>query len=563
MRLPARASDLIEWLKEIIEECYHSREWRMEQVGMFRAFYWTGANMPGQWSPYNRCFSHIDRLASFLFSPSDVRFAIEFDQMEDQHIQDMGESCARVLNREFHRRKLGLKFAEAVNWALVDGCCLYKQIWGRFGPEAYLVHPSSFGVLREDICDLDQQEAFVHTSYWTKSAFRRIIHEHPRREEILKSVDAYMKTPEGEDEQNYFHQVIIGGTNPVPTTGPTGLQGKVSAVGVPQPYVDPKVAARLIPVHEIWVLDDERQDYTTLRFVQPDVLIEGATKRRNCSGPGDTLPDDPGLKGCHPFVKVAPNDVNGYFWGASEILQIKPLQESLNEQLSELRRLSRLRADPPTVFTGFAGLTLEKWRRLKRPGGFIAEENPNAKADRHIPEIPAEIFTRLDKTVQFFDDEAGFQPILMGQGEQGVRSNAQANTMTRNAAPRMRDRALIVEHQVIDCGDFCLKLLEAKDATLRRTGGNAQFFLDQLPDGAVVTIDSHTSSPAFSEDAERKAFMLAKAGAIDPESLIMLTHPPREDRLVLRAKQKAEAQAKLVAQHPELAFGKKPATRSR
>jgi hypothetical protein len=78
------------------------------------------------------------------------------------------------------------------------------------------------------------------------------------------------------------------------------------------------------------------------------------------------------------------------------------------------------------------------------------------------------------------------------------------------------------------------------------------FLLKQLPDDARVSVDSHTASPAFQEDAERKAFNLARLGAIDHADLIMLTHPPHEDTLVARARQRAAAQAKFMQEHPEL-----------
>ena len=73
-----------------------------------------------------------------------------------------------------------------------------------------------------------------------------------------------------------------------------------------------------------------------------------------------------------------------------------------------------------------------------------------------------------------------------------------------------------------------------------------------FPSGIV----SHTASPAFQEDTRNLAVALKKLGVIDDEDTILLTHPPHEDMLVLKAKQKAEMQAKLVAQHPELLLGK-------
>jgi len=110
-----------------------------------------------------------------------------------------------------------------------------------------------------------------------------------------------------------------------------------------------------------------------------------------------------------------------------------------------------------------------------------------------------------------------------------------------------------VERQCAEWGEFNFRMLQAKDAevqALDKKGGS--FVLSQLPDDAKVVVDSHTSSPVYQEDAERKAFLLQKAGAIDAADLIMLTHPPHEDILRSRAKEREEAQQKLIQQHPEL-----------
>ena len=186
----------------------------------------------------------------------------------------------------------------------------------------------------------------------------------------------------------------------------------VGITGVPTPMLDKKVAANLIRIDELWVQDQERQDYTTIRLVRPNILIEGKYKRRNLCGLTDNLGKDSEMKGYHPFIKVCPNEVEGYFWGQSEIANIYKLQDSLNDQMRAISRLTKLRADPPRSATGFSGMTLEKYKAFKRPGGFASEENPTAKMTDHAPEIPPEIFTHLDKTIQQFDDVAGFTPIL-------------------------------------------------------------------------------------------------------------------------------------------------------
>jgi len=554
LKLPSR--HLADWALEVVDECRQSAESRRDLLKMWRSYYYTGTS-EGQTATYNRCYPHIERLGAFLFSPTDVRFEIDFDEMETEDVHAMGHAAGRRLNRDFHRRSLDLDFAAAVNGGLVDGCNLIKLLWGHDGLESWVVKPQFFGVLREDIEDLDRQEAFVHSTYLTTTAFERTIIDHPEKKEIMEGIkQASMSQKEKDEfEDDYFHQIIVGGTQPVSTTTSSG-SGMVGITGVPTPTLDAKVAASLIRIDELWVQDQERQDYTTIRLVRPNILIEGKYKRRNLCGLTDSQGKDADMAGHHPFTKVCPNAVEGYFWGQSEISNIYKLQDSLNDQMRTIRRLTTLRGDPPRSATGFSGMTLEKYKAFKRPGGFVSEENPTAKMTEHIPELPPELFSYLDKTIQMFDDVAGFTPVLQGQGEQGVRSQSQASTLARNASPRMRDRSLLVERQCTEFGDFALKMLQAKDAEVFDTEQKTKFVLSQLPDDARVTVDSHTSSPVYKEDSERLAFALHKSGAIDAEDLIMLTHPIHQDRLRSRAKARAEAQAKMVAEHPELAFPK-------
>jgi hypothetical protein len=271
------------------------------------------------------------------------------------------------------------------------------------------------------------------------------------------------------------------------------------------------------------------------------------------------LGKDADMKGFHPFIKVSPNEIQGYFWGMSEIASIYRLQDDLNDQLRSLTRLRKLKADPPRSAVGFAGLNLEKYKAFNRPRGFVAEENPNAKMQEHAPDMPEQLFAMLEKNLQFFDDVAGFTPVMQGQGEQGVRSQQQAALLARNSSPRMRDRALLVERQCGEWGEFNFRLMQAKDADIMREGTN-EFILSQLPDDIKVVVDSHSSSPVYQEDNLKLSFALAKSGAIDSADLIMLTHPQHEDILIARAKARAAAQAQFMQQHPELmakAHGKK------
>ena len=555
MSLKIPQKNLSDWIEEIVQECTQSAEQRRSLIKMYRGYYYTGT-ADGAVAVYNRTYPHIERLGAFLYSPTDVRFHIEFDHSEGEEIEAQAHAASRKLNRLFHQKNLDLNFAAAVNGSLIDGCNILKAVQGHDGPEGWVIRPGSFGVLREDIEDLDRQEAFVHSTYMTPSSFERTITERADRKEIMEKVrNSASEKTEDEFNEDYFHQIIVGGTQPVSTTTSQG-SGMVGIVGVPTPVLSPEVARSLVRIDELWVQDQERQDYTTLRMVKGlNLVVEGAERRRNLSGLGDSLGKEHDFRGFHPFVKVSPNETQGYFWGMSECAAIYRLQDDLNEQVRNLTRLRRLKADPPRSAVGFAGLNLEKYKAFNRPRGFISEENPNAKMEDHAPDIPQEFFAWLDKTMQFFDDVAGFTPIMQGQGEQGVRSQQQAAMLARNSSPRMRDRALLVERQCSEWGEFIFRLMQAKDAEVMTENygkGQVQFLLSQLPDDMKVVVDSHSSSPVYAEDNMKLAFGLAKSGAIDGADLIMLTHPQHEDILIARAKAREAAQAKMIQEHPEL-----------
>jgi hypothetical protein len=540
MRLPRR--NIGPWAKELIDECTSSREARIDLNRLWTSYYYCGTS-DGEAAFYNRTFCHIDRLASFLFSPTEVRFMLEGDPASDPADLDLLASGARYLNAEFNRTNSDLVFSSAVNWGLIKGCALVKQLWGHDGLEPWLVQPEQFGVLREDIADLDRQEAFVETTYLTKSAFARTLIDHPEKKSILAAVEQTMVAQKdgapGTDD--YLMQIVVGGTAPVSTTASTG-KAMVNFSSAPKPMLAPETLRRLVRLDELWVQDSERNDYTTIRMVQ-DIVIEGADRHRNLGGVSQE----------HPYTKVCPNDVDGYFWGLSEIASVYKLQDLLNSQIDKLQRVTALKSDPPRALIGFTGMNQEKYNALRRPGGFISEDAPNAKIETLSPDVPQELLIeRINATIQYFDDVSGFTPVMLGMGDQGVRSQAQAQTLARNSSPRMRDRALLVERQSVEFGEYSMKLMQAKEAEIMTTEEKQEFILAQLPTNYRTTIDSHTSSPAFQEDTRNLAIGLRKLGVIDDESTIMMVHPPHEDTLVLKARAKAKAQAQLVAQHPEL-----------
>lgn len=547
MKIPQKLKALRSFNEEIVHDCAISRAKRVSEYQYWLNYYFSGTAEANP-ATYNKCYSHIDLLASYLFSPIDVRFSIEFDDTDDDASLARAGLAARYLTKQSKRTKCNLEFAQGLNYALIKGKALMKLMWTDDGLKPFLIQPENFGVYREDVSDLDDQEAFLFSSWFHPEQIKRQLEGHPDEQAILKEVKASMQSESDETRPgNMVHQIVMGGIQPVTTTPPVTVQrGMVSVTGGPVPNISPQVARSLVRRDELWVWDDDREDWTTLVSIAGGAVIEGRYKHRNLSG----------LKGEQPFIEICANPIDGYFWGRSELANLQPLQDTLNMRVDDMTRLLSLRSAPPMAYLGVSGMTREKHRALMARNGMISDSSPGGKIERLAPEMPPDLLQQVDAVLRYMDDVGGFSPIMQGQGDAGVRAGVHAQTLVRTGSPRIRDRALLVESQCEDMGDLAFKFLQAKQARVFETDeqdpkARQKFTLSQLPDDANVVVDSHSASPAFSEDARNLAFALAKAGAVDGEGLLLLTQPPLQDTLIARYRKRAEAEAQARAMNPQ------------
>lgn len=454
-KIPQR--NIGEWAREIISVCEASRKKRITMGSLWRSYYYTGAD-DEQPSPYNKIKAHIDRKRGLLYSPVDVRFHIGYDKTKDDNSRRMGEAAASVVSQHFHKRGCDLKFGSGVKWGLIKGCALNKYIWGRNGIDPYLVQPEYFAVWREDLSDLDQQEAFVHTQWLTSSSLARLLTGNPKKREIMTEIETAVSAGGGDDpaKSDYFKTLILGGTDPVqtnPSASASPAGGIVQWMDGPGAELHADVMANLIRVDELWVIDQEKQDYTTIQLAGENTVIIGDIQHFNLCG----------IKEHHPFVKICPNEEDGYFWGRSEIADTFLLQDMIKKRLYGIERMMRLQENPPWGFFGVSGITEEKWAAQNSPGGFISEDNPQGKAEAMAPKMPENIWMDLHELQGQFDDVTNTPPIMQGQGEAGVRTGAHADTLVRTGSSSIRDDALVVERQLEDAGDLALRFLQAHD----------------------------------------------------------------------------------------------------
>ena len=589
-RIPKR--NIGPWAREIIDACSVSLVDRIQRGAIYRSLYLTG-DENGNPQTYNKSLPYIEKLSANVYSPSDLRYAVTPPEEVGPDERAKCSRAAKELNSQIRSADIDLEISEAFDWSLIKGKTFIKLLWNRSHKriDAWMLQPEFMGVLREDLDSLDKQEAFFQSTYMIPEEFERLISNHPEKErkELLTKVKTYItpaKDGEGPDRDTILKQVILGGTNPYQIAGQqtnATARGLVNWLSGPTPTWSPKTMAGLIRLDELWVWDGERDDWVTIQIVGSDAVIEGRNVQRNIfstdpKNPLSAFDDDNPLKGQHPYLELCLNPLKGYFWGRSEFLSVALAQKTLNARIDGINKLLRKQEDPPLFFKNTSSANQIAINRLKKPGGWMSDTNPNAAVTPLMDKIPEGLYESMHEAVGIFDEMADATPVMQGRGESGVRAQGHAETLVRMGSPRMKRRALRGEKQVAKIGSLALMILQAKfDKKLKaylpedQAGIQAslppsdllaqppapkmkaiEFVLANIDEDAKVSVDSHSASPVFAAEAQEKIFGLFKAGVISPTRLIELTHPPMEDELVADSERKQVAEAELLQQHPGL-----------
>ena len=521
--------DLDGFASQIVDQCIGTRRDRIPAYNSLRHYYLFGAQ-EGQQAPYNKMYPHIDLLSSFLYSQSTVEYDIEVTNVADEVVNQANLITGR-LNRYFHDSGTAEKYLQALKWSLVYNTMHLKFLWTRDGLRPYLVEPHNFGVLREDVPDLYDQEAFTHSYVVSKDELARRVSVLPNSADIMRRVTTSPHVSEDAFPES-IHRLIVAGTANFTSSTTRGL------VNIPELFTQlqykPKTTAETVEMHELWVWDDDKDDYRTITVAAPGVVIYGRQNIGNLCG----------VKGEQPFVKICPNELYDYYFGWPEVVSLIKLQDWMTQRLREIRYLLSKQANPSKAIAGFGGITDEKIAAFDVPGGWLSEPNPNAKIEYISPEMPNDIWHEIIMLQSMYNDVSGLSEVLQGHGESGVRAKSHADTLARLGSARIRQRAQSVEGSLEVVGDLMLKMMKAKDPY--KYNSKNPFTAAQFTDDFRVKVDAHSASPVFVDDHMQLAFMLRKAGAIDTMSLIDLTKPPRPELIKQRLKAQEAARAAQV-----------------
>lgn len=552
MLLPQTKKELVRFALELVKVCKSSQAMRAAAYRQYAQWVETGRQVGGL-ALANLLYSHVDRLHSHLFSPTDLRFTIDFENHYDERTLSQAAMTGRILTREWERRNIDTVFAGGVREALVYGACPIKLLANGDGESdvsltARLIMPWHFGVYNETTTEIEDQEVVCETAFLTKPEVWRRISHLPDAEKLFNRITAGSDKSEGDGTQtSFFHQVLSTmALDTTATSASSQIPGGLVQLANGPTYgvMGPQVGVDIFPMHELWVKDDDLNDYVTIQVFEPDILVAPQFARKNLLCPG-TL----------PYRMIRPNDTANYFWGRSELVDLMQLQQLLATTLDDMRRIMGNQFDKLLAFTG-DGLTDETYGQFRSQGW--VNLGPQGSVNDLTPKMPAEAFTFLNLIQSMMEKIGGFSNILSGQGESGVRAGNHADMLMKTASPRLRDRSLMVERQCASFADVTLSVLEAKEAkaywTEQDKTPGGEFLLSQLPEDRRVCVDSHSSSPIYQDDHMQQLLLGMKVGAIGPDTFIEQSSLPNKDVLTERLKkmQEAKAKAALEEQQAEL-----------
>ena len=534
MIIPSNPIDREQLYSEVANKCLISRDDRISQYNTLRSYYLFGSGPESRPAGFNKIFPHIDTLSSFLFASDTTRFSIILGAGVNAEVEHKKTSpLIRRLNDKWSDSNADIIFGQAVNWSLVYNTMLIKLIQRGRETTPYLVDPSSFGVLREDQCQLDKQEAFVHTYYTTKSRLERDLQGHPNLKDIMNRVSVSQQdtTQMSAGVQRIITSQFAGASLSQNMIGNTYAPLESSLM------YRPKVGEEVIEMMELYVWNDEENDYQIVTMASGGVCIYD---RANFFYHGE-----------HPFIQVCPNPAPDYFWGYSEVQRLMRLQDMREHRMEQITNLLDRAVDPPTALTGWMGLVDEKNFALSKVGGVLSSSEMGGKVEQFRPSVPQDTFAEIREIDHMFSEMSGISNVLSGRGETGVRSKGHASELARLGSARPKKRALVIEDSLEVLATKYLKLDQQHNPDPLRTPDGQEFISEQFTKDFMVKVDAHSSSPVFMEDMKQDAMELFKAHAITRKTLVQLIHPPMEQEILQELKiieKKEEEQKKMEAQ---------------
>lgn len=545
MYIPKGVVERHAFYQDMLRKCTYTRAERRARYSLLRMYYMFGCD-PGL-TPnaiFNKIYPSIDQISSFMYSQETTRFTIDLGESVST-ADRFGEirkvpPMTRMLAKDWNASNTDIIFGSCLPWSFCLGSMFIKAVPGNEGiPTPHPVDPDDFSVLREDVIGISNQEAFVHSYLITKSQLSNELEtaEHKNRDSILSLVSGSPRTNDKVDGGT-FNRIIVSSVQPnIVGSLRGGMWTNITQVS------RPKIAEPLIEMHELYVYDDEHDDYRLVTIASPEIVIWDRPLSRAF------------VKNESPFVQICPLPAKDYFYGYSEVEGLIPLQEKLNLRIEQIDHLLELQAKPPKSLSGYTSGIDEMALALDSPNGIINSDMPGAKTDVHQPSIPEDLYKEVREIYSMFEERIGLTNVNQGRGEVGVRSTGQASLLSKLGSSRAKKKALTVEDSLEKLATLYVQIKRRYSKGRMRADGpdGEEFIAAQFTDDFLAKVDAHSNSPIFMEEHTELAFKLFEAKAIDRDELLMLLDVPMKELLREKLRTKIEpAEAAQAAQQLQL-----------
>lgn len=524
---------------DLVQQCLVSRGDRIAMYERLRTYYLFGCDSGAQPATFNKILPQIDLLVSFLFSAETAKFGINIDaeSKEKDNALPKVPALTRRLNGKWHRSNADIQFGLGVTWSLVFNSMFVKLIQRNQDTAPFLVDPHSFGVLREDMPFLDDQEAFVHCYSVSKRSLDRLLADHPRRTQIVNTVRASMRA-ETKDLPPGIQRIVMS-QFPMQSGGPQGP----GQIATPYNLMDAyraKTADESVELRELWVWDDDENDYRIATMASGGVMIYDRPNTDHKNAQKSMY-----LPGEHPFIQVCPNPSYDYFYGQSEVDRLTQLQDCRETRMQQIMELLNRQVKPPSALRGqWQGIPDETNYAMQVFGASISSSDPTAEVKQFAPSVPQDTFTEIRAYDEMFNEMMGLSNVVQGKGESGVRSKGHAAELARLGSARIKKRAFTLEDALDKIGLHYMKLMQQHDPSKLRDENKQEFTAEQFTKEYTVKVDGHSSSPIFVEDQRMTLQGLFEAKAIDRAELIEGLDPPNKQVMLEKLKKIEAAEAK-------------------
>ena len=560
---PERLNEFVQW---VIDICMDSKKDRKDLYDRRRQFFLYGGPNPDE-VIYNRIESHLDLVASFLYSPDHAQFSLSAPLNSDDYLVKQYMAAQDTFNNDFRDAGMFDFFGDAIIGSLVYDSVILKSGWSNVNddPTCKIIMPWQFGVFSEEITELESQPAFCHAYHidYDHACQRLIRAGLAHKIELLNVVNTPFESP--------FPEIVTRMI--ISSTGGENLGGSVTGSINPsydaKPSYHAKVDRPLVEFHEVTIWDDECEDYRVFFVVSPGIVISDSKKTITALKNADRFKPqvkqqetfyntqcNPFFPREHPYTLIRPYNLYEYFWGKAHVESLIPLQEWSNERLQQIHDILERQAYPPRIGSGFMGLSDEKMEAFGGADTWVMDQLPQASIKELYPEMPPDIFQDYTSIGQLFIEASGLTEVIQGKGTSGVRSKDHAKQLATTGSGRIKKAAIRLEGALVRFGDLAFKLnMRNNDEPIApdpKDDGKPgdPFYYANMDGEYALRVAGHSHSPLFADDSKELAGFLFKTQSIDQEGLLRLLNPPDRDNLIhnLRAKQKKQAQAAAMRQ---------------